>query len=95
MIILLHNLLGLTVEYPANGSFIFFVLQQNYFPGVDLLLPEQMVDRLLILLLNSLGDLPLIFNLTLEQLLNMFYLVEVEGETLLLKSILVEGNGLL
>ena len=83
------------MEHSANSSFIFFVLQQNYFPGVDLLLPEQMVDRLLILLLNSLGDLPLIFNLTLEQLLNMFYLVEVEGETLLLKSILVEGNGLL
>ena len=54
-----------------------------------------MVDGLLILLLDSLGDFPLIFYLALEQLLNMFYLVEIEGETLLLKSVLVEGNCLL
>ena len=54
-----------------------------------------MADRLLILLLDGLGDLPLIFNLALEQLLYVLYLVQVEGETLLLQSILVEGDCLL
>ena len=54
-----------------------------------------MVDRLLILLLYGLGDLPLILYLALEQLLYVFYLVKVEGESLLLKSVLVEGDCLL
>ena len=83
------------MDYPVNRSFFLFVLQQHYLPGIHLLLLEQVVDRLLILLLYGLGDLPLILYLALEQLLYVFYLVKVEGESLLLKSVLVEGDCLL
>ena len=84
VIVFFHYLLGLAVKNPANICFIFPVLEQDYFPGVDFLLPEQVADGLLILLLDGLGYLPLIFNLALKQLLYVLYLVQVEGKTLLL-----------